>query len=33
MEYCNAGDLHSLIKEYKSKAKYISEDDIWHLVV
>lgn len=33
MEYCNAGDIHGLVKYYKTKGKFIKEEDIWHLIV
>ena len=29
MEYAQKGDLYTLLKEHRSKKKYISEKDLW----
>jgi len=29
MEYAQKGDLYKLLKEQRSKKKYLSEKDIW----
>ncbi|AMD19091.1 HBR190Cp [Eremothecium sinecaudum] len=33
MEYCSYGDLSHMIKHYKNQRKYISEADVWRIMV